>query len=55
VPEAQRAQLKTVFEQSRAAWRTAASNPQSKAMLPGQCKTAMEQTKAAMKSYGCEF
>lgn len=55
VPEANRAQLKTAFEQSRAAWRTAASTPQSKASLPGLCKQAMEQARTAMKSYGCDF
>ncbi|MBD0372261.1 MAG: hypothetical protein ICV60_15570 [Pyrinomonadaceae bacterium] len=55
VPEAQRAQVKTTLDQSRAAWRTAASTPQGKASLPGLCKTAMDNARTAMKSYGCDF
>jgi hypothetical protein len=55
VPEAQRAQVKTTLDQSRAAWRTAAATSQGKAALPGLCKQAMESARASMKSYGCDF
>ena len=55
VPEAQRAQVKTTLDQSRAAWRTAAATPQGKASLPGLCKQAMEMARTSMKSYGCDF
>jgi hypothetical protein len=55
VPEAQRAQVKTTLDQSRAAWRTAASTPQGKASLAGICKQAMDTARTSMKSYGCDF
>ncbi len=55
VPEAQRAQFKSGLEAWRKQWRDLAGNPQTKASLAAACKTAAEQTKASMKSFGCEF
>ena len=55
VPEAQRAQYKPTLEQWRSSWRSLASNPQTKGTLAGVCKTSLEQAKASMKSYGCDF
>ena len=55
VPEAARAQYKTGLEAWRKQWRDLAGNPQTKASLAAACKTAAEQTKTAMKTYGCEF
>ena len=53
-PEAQRAQVKSALEQSRAAWRNLAANPTTKATLPGICKQALESSKSYLKSAGCE-
>ena len=55
VPEAARAQYKTSLDAWRKQWRDLAANPQTKATLAAACKTAAEQTKTAMKSYGCDF
>ena len=55
VPEASRAAMKTAFEQSRAAWRQAASTPQGKASLAQACKTARDAAKQATAAYGCTF
>jgi hypothetical protein len=55
VPEAQRAQYKPTLEQWRNSWRTLASNPATKNTLAGVCKSALDQAKTSMKSYGCEF
>ena len=55
VPEAQRAQYKPTLDQWRSSWRTLASNPQTKSTLASVCKSAMEQAKTSMKSYGCTF
>jgi hypothetical protein len=43
------------MEQTRASWRTLAANPQTRGTLASACKTATEQSRAAYKSYGCEF
>jgi hypothetical protein len=55
VPEAQRATYKPAIEQWRTSWRNLANNPQTKGTLAGVCKTQLEQSKASMKSFGCEF
>jgi ABC-type enterochelin transport system substrate-binding protein len=55
VPEAVRAQYKTSFDQVRASWRKLAENPATKGTLAAACKTATEQARTAMKSYGCTF
>ena len=43
------------FEQTRTAWRNAASTPQGKASLAQACKAMTDQMKTSMKSYNCEF
>lgn len=55
VPEAARAQYKSALAQTRASWKQIASTPQGKSGLAMACKLATDQTKAAMKTYGCEF
>jgi len=55
VPEAARAQYKTILAQWRDSWRKAAATPQGKAGLTQACKTAIEQTRASMKQYNCTF
>ena len=53
VPEAARGALKQSIDQTRAAWRTAASNPGGKEGLAAACKQARDASKTAMSSYGC--
>ena len=55
VPAAARAQYEASLKQWRDSWRQMAANPQTKASLAQACKTAAEQTKASMSSYGCTF
>ena len=55
VPEAARAQYKASIDQWRSSWRTLASNPQTKETLTQACKTAAEQARTSMKSFGCDF
>jgi hypothetical protein len=55
VPEAARAQFNSALAQTRSSWRQIASTPQGKAGLAQACKMAVDQTKTAMKPYGCEF
>jgi hypothetical protein len=52
-PEAQRAMLKTTFEQVRQSWKQAAASPQGKAALPNACKQALEIAKQTTIAYGC--
>lgn len=48
--------LKSSFEQQRNGFKQAASNPSSKAMLPGQCKQLIETAKQSYSGiYACEF
>lgn len=54
-PEAQRAMLKSTFEQSRQAWKQAAATPQGKAALPGMCRQALETAKQATTAYSCAW
>lgn len=53
VPEAAREQMRTGLEQTRNAWRTAASNEATKASLGAACTQAHEAAKAALSAYGC--
>jgi hypothetical protein len=39
----------------RDSWRQAASTPQGKAGLAQVCKSIAEQSKASLKSFGCEL
>jgi hypothetical protein len=55
VPEAARAQFNSALAQTRSSWRQIASTPQGKSGLAMACKAAADQTKTAMKPYGCEF
>lgn len=55
VPEAARAQYKTSIDQMRKSWQTLAANPQTKASLAAACKTAADQARVSMKSFGCAF
>ena len=55
VPAAARAQYEASLKQWRDSWRQMAANPQTKASLAQACKTAAEQTKASMSSFGCTF
>ena len=55
VPEAARAAYKTSFETMRTTWKKAAETPQGKAALAQGCKTALEQAKANMGSFGCSW
>lgn len=48
--------LKKAFQTQRDGFKQAASNPSSKAMLPGQCKQLIETAKQSYSSvYACEW
>jgi hypothetical protein len=53
VPEAARAMLRQSLEQSKAAWKQAASTPQGKASLAGACQQARQAARASYAAYGC--
>lgn len=55
VPEAARAQYNASLKMWRDSWRQAASTPQGKATLAQGCKMAAEQSRASLKSFGCEL
>ena len=55
VPEAARATYKTSLETMRTTWKKAAETPQGKAALAQGCKTALEQAKSTMSSFGCSW
>jgi len=55
VPEAARGMVRQQLDQTKAAWKQAASTPQGKAGLAMGCKQALETTKTAMASYGCSW
>lgn len=55
VPEAARASVRQSLEQTKAAWKQAASTPEGKAGLAMGCKQATEAAKMAMTAYGCTF
>jgi hypothetical protein len=55
VPEAARAQVRQSLDQTKAAWKQAASTPDAKAALATGCKQATETAKTAMAPYGCSW
>jgi hypothetical protein len=55
VPEAARAQVRQGLDQTKAAWKQAAANPDAKAALATGCKQATETAKTAMTAYGCTW
>jgi hypothetical protein len=55
VPEAARAQVRQSLDQTKAAWKQAASTPDAKAALATGCKQATETAKTAMAAYGCSW
>ena len=55
VPESARSMVKANLETMRNAWKKAAETPQGKTSLAQGCKTALEQAKTTMGSYGCSW
>jgi hypothetical protein len=55
VPEAGRAQYKTIINNWRTEWKKLADNPQTRATLATVCKTQQETARTQMKSLGCTF
>ena len=55
VPEATRATVRQSVEQTKAAWKQAASTPQGKSSLAMVCKQAADAAKTAMTAYGCSW
>jgi hypothetical protein len=45
----------TTLKQWREAWQKAAATPQGKSALAQGCKMSAEQSRASMKSFGCDF
>jgi hypothetical protein len=55
VPEAGRAALRQAFDQTKAAWKQAATTQAAKDALAMGCKQALEASKAAVAAYGCSL
>jgi len=55
VPEAARAMVRQQLDQTKAAWKQAASTPQGKAGLAMGCKQALDAAKTSMAAYGCSW
>src|SRR5258708_6171374 len=55
VPESGRATVRQALDQTKAAWKQAASTPQGKAGLATGCKMALDTAKTAMGPYGCTW
>ena len=55
VPEAGRAMMRQSFEQTKAAWKQAASTPQGRDGLAAACVQAEAAAKQAMAPYGCAW
>jgi hypothetical protein len=55
VPEAARATVRQAVDQTKAAWKQAASTPQGKAALAMGCKQATETAKTTMAAYNCNW
>ena len=55
VPEAGRAMMRQSFEQTKAAWKQAASTPQGRDGLAAACVQAEAAAKQAMGAYGCTW
>ena len=55
VPEANRAQFRSIVNTWRTDWKRLADNPQTRAGLVTACKTQMENARTQMKAYNCTF
>lgn len=55
VPESARGMMKQQLEQSKAAWKQAASTPQGREGLAMGCTQAEAAAKPAMSAYGCTW
>lgn len=55
VPEAARAMMRQGMEQTKAAWKQAASTPEGRQGLVMGCKAASDGAKQAMQAYGCTW
>ena len=55
VPETARPMLKQALDQSKAAWKQAASTPAGKTGLAAACTQAEATAKQSMAAYGCEW
>lgn len=55
VPESARSMVKANLDTMRTAWKKAAETPQGKAGLAQGCKSALDQAKTTMGSYGCSW
>src|SRR5512143_1466404 len=55
IPAAARPAMEQNIKQMRDAWKQAAQNSAAKPGLAAVCKQAMEGTKTAMSTYGCQW
>jgi hypothetical protein len=55
LPAAAKPTWDNAYEQTRKAWRDAASTPQGKAGLAQGCKAATDTARQSLKSFGCDF
>src|SRR2546421_5441457 len=55
VPAAAQSAFKTSMETWRSSWKELAKTPQGKAGLATACKSAADQAKASLGSYGCSW
>ena len=55
VPAAAQATFKTSLDTWRSSWKKLAETPQGKAGLATACKSALDQAKTSLGSYGCTW
>ncbi len=55
VPAAAQATFKTSLDTWRSSWKKLAETPQGKAGLETACKSALDQAKTSLSSYGCSW
>jgi hypothetical protein len=55
VPEAQKATFKSSLDTMRKSWKDAASTPAGKDAMKTGCKSALDQAKTSMASFGCKW
>lgn len=55
VPAAAQATFKTSLDTWRSSWKKLAETPQGKAGLETACKSALDQAKTSLASYGCTW
>src|SRR5215203_4273955 len=55
VPAAAQATFKTSLDTWRSSWKKLAETPQGKAGLATACKSALDQAKTSLGSYGCSW